>query len=177
MGNDKEPLVEATPTEPVVEEPKAEPTQEVAKTYTQEEVDEMLKGKFTQEQVNEIVEKRLNREKDKQVKAEPVVDTEQLEKVKADLKDTQSQLEEYKKKVALAEYEIDEQFKEFVDYKVSSATNSEKDYATALKEFMGGDGAKYLKTPAKVTMPRPENTNQLSSEEIAEEKLKRAFGL
>ena len=177
MENEKEPLVEATPTEPVVEEPKAEPTPEVAKTYTQAEVDEMLKGKFTQEQVNEIIEKRLNREKDKQAKADPVVDAEQLEKVKADLVSTQSELAEYKKKVALSEYEIDEQFKEFVDYKVSSATSSNKDYATALKEFMGGDGAKYLKTPAKVTMPRPENTNQLSSEEIAEEKLKRAFGL
>lgn len=174
MENEKEPLVEATPTEEVkADEPKQE---EVAKTYTQAEVDEMLKGKFTQEQVNEIIEKRLNREKDKQAKAEPVVDTEQLDKIKSELATTQNELSEYKKKVALAEYDIDEQYKEFVDYKVSSSTTEEKDYATVLKEFMANDGAKYCKTKSTVVMPRPENVTTLSSDQLAEEKLKKAFG-
>ena len=184
MENEKEPLVEATTTEKV-EENKADAVVEetkVAKTYTQAEVDELLKGKFTQEQVDAFVEKRLirerkEREKLEEAKAVEPVNNEQLTKVKSELVDAQIKLAKYEKETALANYEIKDEFKEYVDFKVTRATNKDKDYATALKEFMESEGQGLVKNASSVVMPRPQNTNQLSSDEDAIAKMKKAFGL
>lgn len=187
MENEKEPLVDVTTTETVVE-PKTEvaveepKTENVTKTYTQAEVDELLKGKFTQEQVDAFVEKRLirerkEREKLEEAKAVEPVNNEQLNKVKSELVDAQVQLAKYEKETALANYEIKDEFKEYVDFKVTRATNKDKDYATALKEFMESEGQGFVRNASSVVMPRPQNTNQLSSDEDAIAKMKKAFGL
>ena len=47
-------------SDPSTENPEGE-----VKTYTQEEVDELLKGLLTQDQVNDIVKDRIAREKKK----------------------------------------------------------------------------------------------------------------
>ena len=173
MENEKEPLVEEATTEQVTESVESvQPTEEVketAKTYTQQEVDELLKGKFTQEQVNEIVEKRLNREKNK------VVDTEEFAKVKQELETTKNKLVEYERKSALAEYKISDEFKDYVTYKVSQ--NAEKDFASALKEFMEGEGAKYVECQPQIKMPRPTNTDTLNEDAEAISKMRKAMGL
>lgn len=175
MENEKEPLVEEATTEVVTENVESvQPTVEVketAKTYTQTEVDELLKGKFTQEQVNEIVEKRLSREKNKSS------DNEELAKMKDELAKTREQLLEYEKRTALAEYKIEEEYKDFVKYKVSQAVTQDKDFATALKEYLEQDGARYIAQTSAVKMPRPTNTDQLSDDEEAISKMKRAMGL
>lgn len=185
MENEKEPLVEATTTETKVDEVTpaevTEPAENVAKTYTQAEVDEMLKDKFTQKQVDDIVEQRLIRERKSRDKLEEAKvtepDNEQLKKVKTELIEAQVQIAEYEKKNALSSYEIDDKYKEFIDFKVTRATSKDKDYATALKEFMEGEGQSYVKNTSSIKMPRPENTNQLSSDEDAIAKMKKAFGL
>jgi uncharacterized protein (DUF1330 family) len=175
MENEKEPLVEEATTEQVTESVESvQPTEEVketAKTYTQQEVDELLKGKFTQEQVNEIVEKRLSREKNK------VSDNEELVAMKSELEKTREQLVEYEKRTALAEYKISDEYKDFVKYKVSQAVTETKSFAEALKEYLENDGAKYVTQSSVIKMPRPENTDKLTDDEEAIQKMKRAMGL
>lgn len=180
MENEKEPLVDVATTEEVAENVESvQPTEEAketAKTYTQQEVDELLKGKFTQEQVNEIVEKRLSRIK-KNTNEEKDTNLIELEKVKNELFNMQLKLAEQEKTSALAGYKIDEQFVDYVDYKVLHLTNKDKDYATALKEFMEGEGAKYVESQPQIKMPRPTNTDTLNEDAEAISKMRKAMGL
>jgi uncharacterized protein (DUF1330 family) len=176
MENEKEPLVEVTTTEEVAKDVESvQPTEDVkekVKTYTQAEVDELLKGKFTQDQVNEIIEKRLSREKKKTPDA-----NEDFDNLKNELAETKNKLVEYEKRNELAKYNIEDEYKEYVDFKVSKMVSQDKDYATALKEFMEGEGAKYIATNKPVKMPRPANTDKLSDDAEAVAKLRKAMGL
>lgn len=176
MGNEKEPLVEEATTEEVTEKVESvqstEEVKETAKTYTQEEVDELLKGKFTQEQVNEIIEKRLNREKKK------TPDTnEEVDKLRDELNETRNKLIEYEKRNELSKYNIEEEYRDYVNFKVEKLVSQEKDYATALKEYIEGEGAKYVVQNKQVKMPRPTNTDNLSDDTDAIIKMRKAMGL
>lgn len=184
MENEQKPLTEPTTVEPT------KPVENVGKTYTQAEVDDLMKNRFTQEQVNKMIEQRLNREK-KPVKvdqkAEPkpavtpqvsqTVNNEELTKVRTQLRDTQIQLAKYEKESALAGYQIDEDYKEFVNYKVLRLVNKDKDYKTALAEFMQGEGQKYLSNGGKISMPRPKNTGTVDDTQSVTDKMRKAMGL
>lgn len=166
MENENTPLAEETTAQTTESNEQAQ-VENVSKTYTQAEVDEIKKGLFTQEQVNKMIEGRLAREK-KEVQPAPVAENTEVETLKSQLLQAQNQLAEYEKKVAIAGYSIDNEFKDYVDYKVSQMTSKDKDYATALKEFMSGEGQKYIQSNgSKVSMPRPQNTDDGNSEETA----------
>lgn len=154
MENAQTPLVENATT---TQNTEAQTTNtNVAKTYSQAEVDELLKGRFTQDQVNTMIEKRLNREKVKSKSVQNVDNTSEVERYKSELLKSQVKLAEYEKRVALADYQIQDEYKGYVDYVVTHNTNKDKSYGEALKEYMAGDGAKYIKQNIPST-PRPDN--------------------
>lgn len=166
METVNQPLVEGTTTENGATE-KVE-SSNVPKTYSQSEVDGMLKNRFTQEQVNAIIEKRLNREKTKNPETvsqnsvqKPVEDKSkfyQSELVKAQIK-----MVEYEKQIALSKYQIDDKYKNYIDYVATRNTNKDKTYNQALDEFMAGEGLQYLKQQVGTT-PRPENVGTQMNE-------------
>lgn len=145
------------------------------RTYTQKEVDEMMRGKLTQEQVNEIIEKRLARAK---VSANSN-DGEEVVKVREELQSLQLKLAQYEKQVALAKYRIDEKYQDYVDYKVLHMTSKDKDYATALEEFFKDeDNKKYLQGETLARpIPRPKNSNSMQNEKASDNNLRAMFGL
>ena len=155
----------------------SEPTSE--KTYTQKEVDELLKNRLTQEQVNEIIEKRLAREKVKTPQSASGNNNNELVKVKGEVQNLQLKLAEYEKKVALAKYRIDEQYQDYVNYKVLHNVSKDKDYATALEEFFKDEANKrYLEgSDTQRPTPRPKNANSLENEKAADNNLRSMFGL
>ena len=182
MEDEKQPLPETTPggnvETPVdnVDVPQQEP---VAKTYTQEDVDKLLKGRFTQDQVNEMIKERLSRVKKNDAPVSVDVATnEELTRVKGDLQSMQLKLAEYEKEVALGKYKIDEQYRDYVDYKVLHMTDKDKDYATALEEFFADEENKrYLEGEARPPMPRPRNSNTLVNVKASDNNLRANFGL
>lgn len=156
------------------QEVEKQPDEVVEKTYTQKEVDELLKGKLTQEQVNEIVEKRLARAK---VSSNG---NEELTKVKGEVASLQLKLAEYEKKVALSKYKIDEQYQDYVNFKVLHMTDKNKDYATALEEFFNDEENKRFlvgEIASKPPVPRPKNANSLENERASDNNLRAMFGL
>lgn len=161
--------VETTTTENVgaTEQTTKEPE---VKTYTQEEVDAMLKDRYTQEQVNDIVSKRLAREKEK-VKPTP--------KSNDATQGLQLKLEATERKLAMSQYDIDDDYKDYVEYKVVHMTGKNKDFATALKEFMGAETSKkFVKgNNNKVEMPRPSNVGNNDESLARAESLRKAMGL
>lgn len=179
---EQEPLTVATTGENVenVETVKPQPEVPTEKTYTQADVDKLLKGRFTQEQVNEMIEKRLSRVKKNDVSASTdFASKEELARVKGDYAGLQLKLAEYEKELALGKYKIDEQYKDYVDYKVLHATDKDKDYATALEEFFAQEENKrYLEgAGVKAPMPRPRNSNTLENTRVADNNLRAMFGL
>lgn len=114
-----------------VEETKA--TQPAEKTFTQKEVDEMIK-------------QRLARVEKKQA---PVED---------EVKALKEQVASYERKLAMKDVNIEDEYRDFVEYKVGKMVTAEKDFSTALGEFVAGEGKKYLHNVDNVkTTPRPEN--------------------
>lgn len=179
---EQEPLTVATTGENVenVETVNPQPEAPTEKTYTQADVDKLLKGRFTQEQVNEMIEKRLSRVKKNDVPASTdFASKEELARVKGDYAGLQLKLAEYEKELALGKYKIDEQYKDYVDYKVLHATDKDKDYATALEEFFAQEENKrYLEgAGVKAPMPRPRNSNTLENTRVADNNLRAMFGL
>lgn len=179
---EQEPLTVATTGENVENVETVNPQQETPteKTYTQADVDKLLKGRFTQEQVNEMIEKRLSRVKKNDAPASTdFASKEELARVKGDYAGLQLKLAEYEKELALGKYKIDEQYRDYVDYKVLHATDKDKDYATALDEFFAQEENKrYLEgTSVKAPMPRPRNSNTLENIKVADNDLRAKFGL
>lgn len=181
MEEEMQPLPETTTGENVenvekVVEPQQEPTE---KTYTQADVDKLLKGRFTQDQVNEMIKERLSRVKKNDAPVSVDVATnEELTRVKGDLQSMQLKLAEYEKEVALGKYKIDEQYRDYVDYKVLHMTDKDKDYATALEEFFGvEENKRYLEGESRPPMPRPRNSNTLVNEKASDNSLRAMFGL
>lgn len=154
------------------EEPKV-----TEKTYSQADVDKLLKGRFTQEQVNEIVEKRLSRAKT-QAPVSNSAESEELARVKSDLSSMQLKLAEYEKQVALGKYKINEQYKDYVDFKVVHNTDKNKSYEQALEEFFADEENKrYLEGAERPSMPRPRNTNSSENSNAQSNELRAMFGL
>ena len=181
MEEEKQPLTDATSGENVetpvenVEVPQQEP---VEKTYTQADVDKLLKGRFTQEQVNEMIKERLSRVKKNEPQTIEPSSNEELTRVKGDLASMQLKLAEYEKEVALGKYKINEQYRDFVDYKVLHMTDKDKDYATALEEFFADEAnKKYLESEVKPPVPRPRNSNTLENGNATDNSLRANFGL
>lgn len=157
---------------------KSEPAGE--KTYSQKEVDELLKNRLTQEQVNEIIEKRLAREKGKAVPTDANNgNNSELVRVKGEVQNLQLKLAEYEKKVALAKYRIDEKYQDYVNYKVLHSVSKDKDYATALEEFFKDEENKRYLEGAEIQKPtpRPKNSNSLENEKATDNNLRAMFGL
>lgn len=79
--------------------------QNEAKTFTQEEVNEMMKGMLTQDQVNDIVQKRVAKEKEKAEKerteaerlAQLSAEERQAEELKKQREEYEAQLAEFNK--------------------------------------------------------------------------------
>lgn len=178
MENDE--VVDKTADE--VEDKSTEKTAESAgnqseRTYSQAEVDEMLKGKFTQEQVNDIVEKRLARVKEK---SQTTNESEELARVRGEISSLQLKLVEYERQNALSKYKIDDRYQDYVDYKVLHATNKDKDYATALEEFFKDEeNKKYLvgESQQERPVPRPKNSNSMENKNATDNNLRAMFGL
>lgn len=123
-------------------EPTAKETKP-AKTYTQEEVDA-------------IIQERLARENKKNINVE-------LEKQVKELKE---KLATQERNVELAKYKLKDGFKEFVEFKVSKMVGENKDFATALEEYLKGDGANFVEESKIQTPPppRPENIQNQNSD-------------
>ena len=101
---------------------------------------------FTQKEVDEIVKQRLSRVEKKQA---PVED---------EVKALKEQVASYERKLAMKDFNVDDEYKDFVEYKVGKMVTEGKDFSTALGEFMSGDGKKYLHTVDSVKpTPRPDN--------------------
>lgn len=172
MAEDVKDVVEdaVNTDEPATEQPTGNSGAESERTYTQKEVDEMLKDKFTQEQVNDIVEKRLARVK----KAEPNDD---LKNANSRIEALETEIAGYKREVALSKYSIDEKYQDYIDFKVKQ---SGKDYATALKEFFDlEENKKYLVEESQPSrpVPRPKNSNSMENERAIDNDLRAMFGL
>lgn len=122
-----------TETTPVVEE-----TAKVEETTTEKT--------FTQAEVEEIVKKRLARAEKKQAPVEDVV------------KELQEQVASYERKLAMKDCEIADEYREFVEFKVGQLVTDSKPFAKALTEFVSGEGKKYLKVKEELPKtPRPDN--------------------
>ena len=125
-----------------VEETKENETNKAPKTFTQAEVDK-------------IVQERVARMKKPNPSAE--------ERIKV----LEAQIANYEQDNLVKGYKspddkkIDARFVEFVKFKVSQGVSEQKDFNTALKEFMEGDGKEYLESasiPTITPTPRPDNS-------------------
>lgn len=110
---------------------------------------------FTQAEVDKIVQERVARMKKPNPSAE--------EKIKV----LEARIANYEQDNLVKGYKspddkkIDARFVEFVKFKVSQGVSEQKDFNTALNEFMEGDGKEYLEPVSKPTIaptPRPDNS-------------------
>lgn len=149
------------------------------KTYSQAEVDELIKGRFTQEQVNKMIEDRIKRIKPP-TKAEVMSqDKMELNKVRGEMQNLQLKMAGYEKQVALSKYDIADEYLKYVDYEVLHKTNKNKDYATALEEFFKEEAnQRFLKGKEHTSpVPRPKNSNDMKNEQVENMNLRKMFGL
>ena len=108
---------------------------------------------FTQKEVDEIVQKRLQRTKDKETD----------EDLRAELEGLKAMLLEKEQALSISNANIDEEYKDYVKYTVSKMVTKDKNFDTALKEYMQNEGKKFEKktevAPQKQTikMSRPQN--------------------
>lgn len=129
-----------------------ETTPEVTETS---KVEQPAEKTFTQAEVEEIVKKRLARVEKKQAPVEDVV------------KDLQAQVASYERKLAMKDCEIDDNYREFVEFKVGKMVGDGKDFATALAEYISGEGKKYLKVKEELPKtPRPDNQSGKPQDEM-----------
>ena len=123
-----------------------------------ENTDKVETKSFTQAEVDELIKQRIERERKKFEKTNPQTEVEQLK----------AELHKYKTDAELSKVNVEDEFKEYVAYKVNEKVGDEKDFATALKEFFEIESnKKYLKSASKpINMPRPENIGTPTSDHI-----------
>ena len=95
--------------------------------------------------------------------------------------DLQNQLARYEIDNAFMKEGVNDEFKEFVEYKVLRMVTEEKDFASCLKEFkQQGENSKYFKatTGGKSIVPPRPNNSSANTEQLASEKaLEKSMGL
>lgn len=114
--------------------------------------DEAIKS-FTQAELDEIVKQRIARAREKWEKKEPDSD------LQNQIKQLSEKLQNYEMKEKLVA--VDDEFKDYVGFKVQKMVKEDKPFEDALKEYLEGEGKKYVKVsspPVKAT-PRPSNSN------------------
>lgn len=142
-----------------VEEPKTASNEPKQRTFTQEEVDK-------------IVADRLARAKKQPMKA-----NDNLQKQVATL---QNQIAQYEMALAKSKYKIAPDYEKFVDFEVMHRTNKEVSYEQALKDYLEGEGKKFLQVEEEPKVakqqPRPRNSNTMESS-APNSDLRKMFGL
>lgn len=108
-----------------------------------------VEGKmYSQADMDKIIGERLARERKSY-----------QSKYMSQVKDLQMKLASYEREVAMSKYQIDDEYADYVNFKVAHMTNDKVSYEDALNEFMSGEGARYAKAQKGVSIPRPQNTN------------------
>ncbi len=79
-------------------------------------------------------------ERAKRLAKEIVKDNSSETELKKELENVKGELLNYKKELAFSKYNLSGEQKEFVDYRVSKMVTNEKDFATALNEYMASEG-------------------------------------
>ena len=118
-------------------------------TEAVENTDKVETKPYTQAEIDEIINKTIAKERKRYEKANPQTEIEEL----------RSELTKYKNNSELSKYNVEDDFKDYVEYKVKEKVGNEKDFTTALKEFFENESnKKYLKSASKlINMPRPQN--------------------
>lgn len=173
MEEEKNVEVEETQNNEVAEDKPQE------KTYTQAEVDALIKGRFTQEEVNKMIEDRLKRVKPPTKAEIQTQDKLELERVRGEMQNLQLKMAGYEKQVAMSKYDIADEYLKYVDYEVMHKVNKNKDYATALEEFFKDEAnTRFLKGKEHTSpVPRPKNSNDMENKEVQSAELRKMFGL
>lgn len=124
-----------------------------------ENVDKVETKPYTQAEIDEIINKTIAKERKRYEKANPQTEIEEL----------RSELTKYKNNAELSKFNVEDEFKDYVEYKVNEKVGNEKDFATALKEFFENESnKKYLKSASKpINMPRPENIGTPNQDPIS----------
>lgn len=119
-----------------------------------------------QTEINAMIEKRLIRERKAWEKEHNVPKTpkkevtqERVDKVPlSEVKNLQLKIADYEKKLAISKYDIDDGFKDFVEYKILRNVSKDKNYEKAVEEFFADENNKrYLRGGKTLNMPRPQN--------------------
>lgn len=126
--------------------------------------------KFTQAEVDKMIESRLARQEKKDINVDL---QKELEKVKNELND-------YKQELSIKNAKVSEEYKDFVKFQVSKMVSNEKDFDTALKEYMAGDGKKFetqqqKEEQPKIVMTRPANVGADDEKSSIENMLSKAM--
>lgn len=142
-----EDIVETTAT--AAEQPTQEQQPEAEVKKTEAEGTKPIEKTFTQKEVDEIIKQRLSRMEKKKPSVEE--DVEGLKK----------ELETWKQEAALKDYAFAKpEFKDFIKYKVSQMVTTEKDFGACLAEYMGGEGKEFLQISKPDIQPTPRPDNQ-----------------
>ena len=139
--------VETTTT--AVEQPTQEKQPEAEVKTTEAEGTKSTEKTFTQKEVDEIVKQRLARME----KKKPTVEE--------DVEGLKKELETWKQEAALKDYSFAKpEFKDFIKYKVAQMVTTEKDFGACLAEYMGGEGKEFLQATKTDVQPTPRPDNQ-----------------
>ena len=123
-----------------------------------ENTDKVEAKPYTQAEIDDIVNKTVAKERKRYEKINPQSEIEELK----------AELTKYKNNAELSKFNVEDEFKEYVEYKAKEKVGEDKDFATALKEFFEIESnKKYLKSASKpINMPRPENIGTPTSDPI-----------
>jgi len=123
-----------------------------------ENTDKVETKSFTQAEVDELIKQRIERERKKFEKGNPQSEIEELK----------AELTKYKNNAELSKFNVEDEFRDYVEYKAKEKVGEDKDFATALKEFFEIESnKKYLKSASKpINMPRPENIGTPTSDPL-----------
>lgn len=165
-----EPGTTQTNTETVVENQGFDAT----KQYTQKEFEELV-NKAIQDKVESRLARAKRNWEDKK-KSEPKSDGKYLKQVQ----ELQLKNIEYEKQLALAKYDIPDDFKEFVSFKIKNNVSKNKTYAQAVEEFFADEAnKKYLNNGEKQAITTPRIVNAGKDDGLAKQReaLRKAMGL
>ena len=163
-----------------------QPAQEPeVKTYTQEQVDNMIKkrlarqdNKFEKEFKNSEEYKAYGEWKEAQ-KTEGEKIRQQVEdynNLKSEFNSLQSELNAYRNKDILRSQNIEDKYLDYVNFEVSKNVTEEKDYQTALNEYLEAN-PHYGKGESKSKLTTGQRHSNINSEEADLDTLRRQMGL
>lgn len=130
-----------------------------------------IEKKFTQAEIDTMIEKRLARAKKdwEKSKVDVKLATDQPKTNEADkqVKDLQIKLAKYEQDLTLAKYPVEEEFVDFVKFKILRSVSKDKSYQVATDEFFADENnQRYLKGNSGQGMPRPQNIGSSDQDPI-----------